>query len=164
MLCLLRIRHLSHLVCNILEPSLVGFRVCDHFRELSTNNRLLVQLLAEDHTLISPLHTFLRHRPHPPNRRINHHPSLMVKVRKNDVDSLVLHTQQILGWNLDVVECDKRCACGGGVRSLNCLGLNAFLAFDQHHGETLIGLNTGDKVVAPHAVRDPFLSSIDNVV
>jgi len=95
-----------------------------------TNNRLLNQLLPKHQPLIRPLQTLLRYQPHHPNSSARHHPPLMIEIRENDVDPFVLDTEEVPYRDLDIVECDEGCSCGGGVGGLDCRGSNAFLALD----------------------------------
>ena len=64
-------------------------------------------------------------------RLTNHGPSLVVKVAKNDLDTLVLLAQHVLGRNLDVVEGHVSGTGGGRVRGLDLLGLDTLAALDK---------------------------------
>ena len=64
-------------------------------------------------------------------RLTNHGPSLVVKVAKNDLDTLVLLAQHVLGRNLDVVEGHVSGTGGGRVGGLDLLGLDTLAALDK---------------------------------
>lgn len=87
----------------------------------------------------------------------------MVKVAQNDVDTLVLLTEQVLNRDLDVVEGDVGGARGRRVRGLDGLRLNALAALYEENTEALAGVDAGDEVVAEDAVRDPLLGSVDDL-
>jgi hypothetical protein len=63
----------------------------------------------------------------------NHSPTLVVKVAKNDLDTLVLLAQHILSWHLDVVERHVRSAGCGRIRGLDLLGLDTLAALDEEY-------------------------------
>lgn len=93
-----------------------------------------------------------------------HGPSLVVEVAEDNVDTLVLLAEEVLGGNLDVVEGDIGSAGSRRVRSLDRLGLDALAALDQQHAQALVGLDADDEVVAENTVGDPLLGAVDNVV
>ena len=97
-------------------------------------------------------------------RLTNHGPSLVVKVAKNDLDTLVLLAQHVLSRDLDIVECHVSGTGGGRVRGLDLLGLDTLAALDKEDTEALVGSNTGDEVVRPDTIGDPLLSSVDDLV
>lgn len=88
----------------------------------------------------------------------------MVKIAQNNVDALVLLAEQVLNRHLDIVEGDVRGAGGGRVRGLDSLGLYALAALDEQNAQPLVRLDAGDEVVAEHAVGNPLLGAVDDVV
>jgi hypothetical protein len=77
----------------------------------------------------------------------NHSPTLVVKVAKNDLDTLVLLAQHILGWHLNVIERHVGSAGCGRVRGLDLLCLDTLAALDEEHTQALLGSGAGDKVI-----------------
>ena len=94
----------------------------------------------------------------------NHVPSLVVEVAQNDLDTLVLLAQHVLGGDLDVVECDKGCTSCCRVRGLDLLGLNTLTTLDKEDTQALVGSGTCNEVIAPYTVGDPLLGAVDNLV
>ena len=93
----------------------------------------------------------------------DHRPSLVVKVAQDDVNALVLLTEEVLDGDLDVVKGNVRRTGGGRVRRLDGLRLNALAALDQEDTEALARVDARDEVVAKDTVRDPFLGSVDDL-
>lgn len=63
----------------------------------------------------------------------SHGPSLVVEVAEDDVDALVLLTQEILNRDFNVVKGDVSSTCRSRVCSLDGGGLDAFLSLDEKH-------------------------------
>lgn len=59
-------------------------------------------------------------------------------VPQHDEDSAALSSEGVLHGDLNIVERDECCACGGGIGRLDRFRLNAFLAFDEDDGETVL--------------------------
>lgn len=87
----------------------------------------------------------------------------MVEVAENDVDTLVLFTEEVLNRDLDVVKGDVCGASGGRVGGLDGLCRNPLTTLDQEHAQVVAGADTGDEVVAEGSVGDPFLGTVDNL-
>lgn len=87
----------------------------------------------------------------------------MVEVAENNVNTLVLFAEKVLGGDLDVVKGDVGGTSGGRVRSLDGLGRNTLATLDQEHTQVLASANTSDEVVAEGSVGDPLLGTVDNL-
>lgn len=125
---------------------------------------MIYEPLAKDDALVRPLQTLLYHGPGHAYRGTGHAPPLVVEIAEDHVDALVLLAQQVLDGDLDVVEGDVRGAGGGGVRRLDGLGLDALAALDEKDAEALVRPHARDEVVRVHAVGDPLLRAVDDVV
>lgn len=147
-----------------LQPGLVRLAKGNHLSELLANDGLVDEPLLEDDSLVSPLEALLRYETHVADGGAGHGPPLVVEVGEDDIDALVLLTQQVLDRDLDVVKGDVGGAGSGGVRGLDGLGLNALAAGDEEHRQALAGVDTGDEVVREDTVGDPLLGAVDNVV
>lgn len=77
----------------------------------------------------------------------NHSPTLVVKVAKNDLDTLVLLAQHILSWHLDVIERHVSSTGCSRVRGLDLLCLDTLAALDKENAQPLLGSGAGDKVI-----------------
>ena len=175
-LVLFFVRHVTHLICDVLEVVLDRFGVGDHLCEskrqcqrgrgvgarrklLLPYHRLLDELLSEHSPLICPFYAFLHDCTTPSHTKCGNHPPFVVEVRHDNSKPLVFDAQEVLDWNFDVVKLDERCSGGCGIARLDLRGLNSFLPLDEQHRESPFGLDPGDEVVAKNAVRDPFLGS-----
>lgn len=87
----------------------------------------------------------------------------MIEVAEDNVNTLVLFTQQIFDWDLDVVESDVGRSCRWRVGCLDGPGLDTFTSLDEYDAQTLLCLYSRDKIIAPNAVGDPFLGSVHNL-
>jgi hypothetical protein len=57
---------------------------------LLSDHGLLGQLLSEYQTLIAPLHAFFRDKSTRTDHSTSHHPSLVIKIRQNNMNAFVL--------------------------------------------------------------------------
>jgi hypothetical protein len=131
---------------------------------LLTNDRLINQPLAENNSLVRPLYALLHDTPRSANDATGHGKPLVVKVAHDDNESVVLLTEQVINWHLDIIILHK---CSSGrerVRGLDGRCFDTFLPGNEDDGESLFGAAGGNKVVGKGAVGDPFLGSVDNVV
>jgi hypothetical protein len=87
----------------------------------------------------------------------------VIKVAKDNLDTLVLAAQQVLNGNLDVIESDVGGSRSWRVRGLDGLCLDSLAPLDKEDAKALVGLNTSDEVVAVDTVRDPFLGAVDDL-
>lgn len=88
----------------------------------------------------------------------------MVEVRHDHLKALVFFAKQMVARHFHIVELYVGRAGGRRVGGLDKLRLNSLASFDDQHRHALLGLAGGDEVVAEHAIGDPFLGSIDDVV
>ena len=123
---------------------------------LLANRRLLDQFLAKDNALVAPFQALLDDSHGHADHTTDHHETLVVEVAHDDNEALVLFTQQVLDWDLDVVELHKGGSSRSRVGGLDLLGLDILIAGNQKNGEALLRATPGDKVVSEHAVGDPF--------
>jgi hypothetical protein len=86
--------HVAHLIGDVLEPCLLGFTLCDHVCEstsqllaketgldsdsLLPNDRLGKKWLSENESLSSPLQAFLHNQPRSSDTRAAHDPSFVL--------------------------------------------------------------------------------------
>lgn len=148
---------------EVLEPILASLIERNHSSQLLTNNRLRDERLSEHNPLVGPLHTLIDHRASIPNHSATHDPTLMVEVAENNLQSLILLSQQVLDRDLNIIKGDESSTRGGGVGSLNLLGLDTLAARDEEDGQALLCTDCGREPVGKRAVRDPLFSSIDDV-
>lgn len=87
----------------------------------------------------------------------------MVEVAQNDLDTLVLLAQHVLGGDLDVVECHESCTSCCRVRGLDLLGLNTLATLDKEDTQAFVGSGTCNEVIAPYTVGDPLLGTVDDL-
>lgn len=128
---LLRVRHVAHLVCDRLEPALVGLDEGDHLGKFKPDDGLVDQALAKDETLVSPLQALLDDGPAVAYCSASHGPALVVEVGQNDVYALVLLAEEVSDRDLDVVKGDIGCTRGARVAGLHLLSLDALTALDD---------------------------------
>lgn len=88
----------------------------------------------------------------------------MVEVAQNNVDTLVLLAEQVLGRDLDVIKGDERRTGGSRVTSLDEFGLDALAALNEQDAQTFIRLHGRDEVVTEDTVGDPLLGTVDNIM
>lgn len=88
----------------------------------------------------------------------------MVKVRHDDREALMLLTQEVVYRHLRVFKLNVRRRRGSRVGSLYPRCLYRITPGYQNNRESLIRLAPHDEVIAKHAVGDPLLRAIDNVV
>ncbi len=77
---LLLVRHIAHLVRDVLEPRLHGFCARDHLRQFRADDRLRAERLPERLALRDPLQTFLDNHALSASGCANHDPTLVVEV------------------------------------------------------------------------------------
>merc|ERR1719453_1648970 len=81
--------------------------------------------------------------------------------------AFVVETHQVLHRHLHVVENHKGSSSTTRVSGFYSLGLNTHVARYEKHADTLrafASANCCDKVVCEHAICDPFLDAVHNVV
>jgi hypothetical protein len=121
------------------------------------NNRLLDQFLPEYSPLVGPLEALFHDHTARPDAEGRDHPALVVEVRHDDFEALVLDAQEVLDGDFNVVKLDERGAGRRRIAGLNLGRLEPFLSLDQQHGEATLGFDARDEIVAEVAVGDPFL-------
>ncbi|KAI3481623.1 hypothetical protein L1887_55848 [Cichorium endivia] len=162
---LLGVGHLAHLVGHVFEPVLCGLDERDHLRQLLADDGLRGERLAKHLALVDPEHALLAHGAGGADGGAAHDPALVVEVGEDVVDAHAVLADEVLFGHLDIVKRDVGGAGGGGVGGLDLLGLDvAGGARDADHGEALVGLDGGGKVVGEGAVGDPLFGAVDNVV
>mmetsp|Transcript_31246 Transcript_31246/g.74839 ORF Transcript_31246/g.74839 Transcript_31246/m.74839 type:complete len:267 (-) Transcript_31246:328-1128(-) len=92
----------------------------------------------------------------------------MIEVVHNAEEPTVLEPNDILLGHLDIFECHVSGARRLGVTGLDRLGLEAFRAFDKHHGYSTSSLatcaNGSYEIVGCVPAGDPLLRTVDNIV
>lgn len=88
----------------------------------------------------------------------------MIKITHNHHKAPILRPQQIPPRHLDIVKLNIRRRRRRRVARLDRLRLHALSPLDQQHRKPLGRLTPRHEVIAPHAVRDPLLRPVDDVV
>mgnify|MGYP001210675846 CR=1 FL=1 len=169
-----------HLVGDVLEESLGSLNAGNHRGELGSDDSLVVQRLAEHLALVDPpvkplapiwvydrkpdsLQALLNDQPLASNRASGHSPSLVVEVRQDNLETLVLLSESMLVGHKHVLESDVRGSSSSRVRSLDRLSLDTGLALDEQHNEaTLLSPSTNSEVVGESRIGDPLLAVVQS--
>lgn len=129
-----------------------------------TDGWLIDQSLSEYNTLVSPLEALFSDGAALANVTAGHGETFVVEVSHDDNETVVLLTEEMVDWNLDVVELDESSTGRWRVGGLDGGGLDTFLTWDEDDAEPLFGSAGGDEVVAEHTVGDPLLGTVDDIV
>mmetsp|Transcript_19775 Transcript_19775/g.52863 ORF Transcript_19775/g.52863 Transcript_19775/m.52863 type:complete len:584 (-) Transcript_19775:2-1753(-) len=157
-----------HLVRHLVQHRGAHLDAGEVLRQLLADNGLLRQCLAEHLPLHGPFEDLLgadagaRHAPDAD------HPALVVKVRHDDLEPLVLLDEDVPFGHHGALVGDEGSACGAGVLRLDDLRLHRVVALDQEHGDApcagAAGAHRGHEVVRVHAASDPLLGAVHDVV
>lgn len=88
----------------------------------------------------------------------------VVEIAHDDNEALVLLAKQPVLGRFGIVELDVSSRCSGGVRGFDRLDFDLFRLWHKNDRESFLGLATDNEVVGEHAVRYPFLRSVDDPV
>jgi hypothetical protein len=165
----LHIIHLLALVNQILEPIIRGFDLTRHVCKLEANDRVVYETLAKGLALVCILDALLVAHACETNALDDDADTLVVEVCHDDLETLVLFSDEVLDRYLDVFECDVSGAAAPHTLAVHSTGRYATRgALDEQHRHTVhaftTGAHSGGEVIGPDTVRDPLLLSIDNVV
>lgn len=97
------------LIDDLLEPGVRRFDLASHVRELVADDGMLAQLGAEGRTLATVLDALLEQDAREAVGLHGDADALVVEVGHDELETLVLVTDEILHGNLDVLESDIRC-------------------------------------------------------
>lgn len=184
LLALLRVAHLRHLVGDGFDPRLVRLDVLDDFGEFGADDGLVDEFFPEDLALVRPFEAFFEDGAGPAGDHCGHHEAFlgswistgvfssmcwvgttyMIKVTHNHHKPLILRPHQIRPRHLDIIELNIRRRRRRRITRLDGLRLHAFPPLNQQHRKPLGGLTPGHEVIAPHAVGDPLLRAVDDIV
>lgn len=146
--------HLLALVDQALHPRVRGLDLAGHMRELHADNSMIDEFLAESPALMSVFDALLVADAGEADALDDDADTLMVEVRHQDLESLVLLADEVLDGDFDVFESDVSCAGGPDTLAIHAAGANAtHVALDEEGRDTVhafaAGPHRGGEVVAP---------------
>ncbi len=124
-----------------------------------SDNRFLNEPLTKHPPLVGPFDAILHNHSAAADAERGDHPSFVVEVGHDDLESGVFDTQEILDGHFDIVKLDERRSRGGRIAGLDLLGLQTFLSFDEEHRKSLLGSHGGREIVAEGPIGDPLFGS-----
>ena len=157
---MLVVGHLGHLVCDALDPCLVGFDVGDHYGELLSDYRLVDESLSEYLTLVSPLEALFCDGARPSCNHAGHHEAFVVEVCHDDLEAFVLWAEEVAFGDFDVVEFDVGCSGGFGVGGSDGFEVDVVVFLYEEHGVAFVGFASCYEVVGEDAIGDPAVMSV----
>jgi hypothetical protein len=162
------IHHLT-LVDQVLQPVVRGFDLACHVREFQSNHWVVNEALPKRLALVRILDAFLVTDSSKSQALDDDTDPLVVEVRHDHLEALVLLANEVFDRDLDIFEGD---VCGATAPDTLAVHLarryTTGRAFDQEHGNAVHSFasspHSGGEVVGPDTVRDPLLLAIYDVV
>ena len=156
------------LIDQVLEPVIRGLDLAGHVRELEADDGVIDEFLAEGLALVRVLDALLVADAGEADALDDDADALVVEVRHDDLEALVFLAEEVLHGDLDVLEGHVRGPARPDALAVHLPRADALGALDQQGGDAVhprsARADCRGEVVAPDAVGDPFLLSVDDVV
>mmetsp|Transcript_70395 Transcript_70395/g.147393 ORF Transcript_70395/g.147393 Transcript_70395/m.147393 type:complete len:399 (+) Transcript_70395:404-1600(+) len=159
---------LAHAVGDLVLKRGDGFQGREHLRQLLPDHGLFHELGAEDFALHGPLEGLLGALPGTGQVNDADHPSFVVKVGHDDLETLALLAEQALRRHNSILVGDEDCACGTGVLGLDFAANHLVgLRHENHRNPSSVFATRShgsDKPVGILSSSDPFFGARNHVV
>lgn len=165
----LHIVHLLALVDQVLEPVIRGLDLARHMCEFEADDGVIDETLAESLALMGVLDALFVADASEANTLDDDTNALVVEVGHDNLETLVLLSDQVLNRHLDVFEGNVGGTAGPDTLAVHLSGADApSAALNEQNGDTVhafaASADCSGEVVGPDTVGDPLLFTVHNVM